>query len=119
MFPGPLLAPPWALMSAAARDLALRAIAFAAAALTRWPGWETVAVLAVMSASWLGNSTAFSHSGARPVAAVCLGSLAAAAVLVAGWDSEPEELERWALRALLAALGSALPVMIDVQGAFS
>lgn len=113
MFPRPLLAPPWGMMPGAARDVALRAIKFAATALTRWPGWEAAAVLAVMT-SWLVDSTAFSHSDARPVAAVCSGSLVAAAVLVVGWSSEPEELERWALRAFLAALGSALPVMIDV-----
>lgn len=62
---------------------------------------------AVMLAAWLINSVDWGHDATR----LWLRSVSAAfaaATLVVGWVSEPEELEQWAARALVAALGSAL-----------
>lgn len=103
---------PVGLISAAARDLAFRASQFVAAAHTRLPGWPGAAVFAAVGTAWLMNSMDWGLGEAGLMVAVCLGSLVATAVLAAGWTSEPEELERWAFRALVAALGSALPAMV-------
>ena len=100
---------PVRLISAAARDLAFRAGQFAAAQ-PCLPGLPTAAVLAAVLVAWLINS--MDSGGAGFMVAVCLGSLVAVAALAAGWTSEPEEIERWAMRALVAAMGSALPALI-------
>lgn len=103
---------PVGLISAAARDLTFRASQIVASAHPRLPGWPGGVVISSVVAVWLGNSMGRGLGVAGLMVAVCLGSLAATAVLAAGWTSEPEELERWAFRALVAALGSALPVLV-------
>lgn len=103
---------PVGLISAAARDLAFRASQFVATAHPRLPGWPAAAVSAGVVAAWPLNSIDWGLGLAGLMVAVGLGSLVATAVLATGWTSEPEELERWAFRALVAALGSALPVLV-------
>lgn len=101
---------PVGLISAAVRDLAFRASQFVASAHPRSPGWAGAAVFAVVGGAWLMNSIDWGVGGC--VVAVCLGSLVATAALAAGWSSEPDKVERWAVRALVAAVGSALPALI-------
>lgn len=102
---------PVGLVSAAARDLALRARQYIAAAQLRMPGRAAAAVLAAVLAAWLINSMDWGLGEAGFAVAVCLGSLVATAALAAGWTSEPEELERWLLRAVAAALVSIAPAL--------
>jgi hypothetical protein len=100
------------LISLAARDLAERAGHVAVAAERRLPGLPTAAVLGSMGAAWLVNVLEWGHGDLRFLVAISLGSLVATVALAVGWSSEPEELERWAARALVAALASALPAVI-------
>jgi len=103
---------PVGLISAAARALAFRVGLFVASPHPRLPAWPGAAVLATVVAAWLVNSMDWGVGEAGLMVAVCLGSLVATAALAAGWASEPEELERWAFRALAAGLGSALPALV-------
>lgn len=103
---------PVGLISAALRGLAVGTSQIVAGVYPRWPGWPSAAVFAAVVAAWLLNSMDWGLGVAGLMLAACLGSLVATAVLVAGWASEPEELERWALRALVAALASALPALV-------
>ncbi len=100
---------PVGLISAAARDLAERVGPVAVAAKRRLPGRRVAAVLGSVCAAWLMNAMKWGHSDVSFLVAISLGSLVATFALVIGWSSEPEELERWAARALLAAVASALP----------
>ncbi|MGV3573117.1 MAG: hypothetical protein ACO1PB_21185 [Ramlibacter sp.] len=77
----------------------------------RLPGWPAVAIPAAVLPAWLVNSMHWVGDAGFMVA-VCLASLVATAVLAVGWTSEPEAVERWALRAVGAALGSALPTLM-------
>lgn len=101
---------PVGLISAAARDLAFRAVQFTATAQPRLPGLPAAAVVTAVQGAWLINSVDW--GGAGLIVAIGLGSLVATAALAAGWTSEPEEIERWVMRALVAAMGSALPALI-------
>ena len=103
---------PVGLLSVAARDLAHRAVRFAVAAQPRLPGWRATAVLAAVLAAWLVNAQEWAHGDVRYLVAICLGSLVATAALAVGWVTEPEELERWALRALAVAVASAAPTLV-------
>lgn len=101
---------PLGLISAAPRDWARRAVQFAVAAQLRLPGWPAAAVLAAVLVGWLVNAVEWGHGDARFLVAMCLGSLVATAALVAGWVTEPDEIARWALRALVAAFAVTVPV---------
>jgi hypothetical protein len=98
-------------VSAPARYWAFRAIQIAEAASPRGPWWAVVVVSAAVLAAWFVNSTAWGFAELQAMVAVCTGSLVATAALTVGWASEPEELERWVLRALAATLMSALPLV--------
>jgi hypothetical protein len=102
---------PVGLMSAAARDLAGRVGPVAAAAERRLPSRPAAVVLASVCAAWLINAMDWGYSDVRFLVAMSLGSLVATSALAFGWSSEPEELERWSARALLAAVASALPAL--------
>jgi hypothetical protein len=103
---------PMGLMSAAARDLAERAGSVAVAAERLRRGGAAAAVLASVCAASLINSMEWVHGDLRYLVAMSLGSLVATSALAMGWLSEPEELERWAARALVAAVASGLPALI-------
>ena len=102
---------PVGLMSVAARDLVERVGHVAVAAERRLPCRPVAAVLASVCAAWLINATEWGPGDVRFLVAVSLGSLVATFALAIGWSSAPEELERWAARALLAAVASALPAL--------
>lgn len=102
---------PVGLLSAAARHLAERVGPVAVAAERRLPGRRAAVVLASVCAAWLINAIDWGHGDVRFLVAMSLGSLVATSALAIGWSSEPEELERWAARALLAAVASALPAL--------
>lgn len=103
--------PPMGPISVRARDLVNQAAQLAATTRPRLPSLPVASALAAVMAAWLFNAAGWSPSGAEALTALCLGSLAATAVLAAGWAAEPEELERWAVRAVGAALASALPLL--------
>lgn len=103
---------PMGLISTAVRVAVFRAIPFVAAAQRRMPGWPVGAAFGAVSVAWLLNSMDWGPGEAGVMVAVCLASLVATGALVAGWSSEPEEIERWALRSLVAAIVSALPAFI-------
>jgi hypothetical protein len=108
----PLLPPlPVGLISAAARYWARRAVQFPVAAQLRLHSWPAAVVVAAVSTGWLGNAVDWGHGDARFLVAMCLGSLVATAALTAGWATEPDELERWALRALGAAFAATAPIL--------
>lgn len=102
------------LMSAAARDLGHRVVQVTEAARFRLPSRAAAAVLASVGAAWLINAMERGHGDLRFLVALSLGSLVAAFALALGWTSKPEELERWAARALVAAVASTLPALIRV-----
>lgn len=104
---------PMGLISVAARDLAFRAIQFRAFGQRLLPGWPVAAVFMAAFVAWLPNSADWGLGGAGFIIAVCLGSLVATAAIAAGWATEPEELERWAIRAAAAAFLSALPILVS------
>lgn len=99
------------LMSAAARDLAHRVVQVAEAAQLRMPSWPATVVSAAVLAAWLVNSIGWGHGELSLLVALCSGSLVATSALAIGWATDPEELERWAGRALAAAFASALPAL--------
>lgn len=105
---------PMGLISVAARDLALRA-QLAAAARLRLPARPAVAVLASVGAAWLINAADWSHGDMRILVAASLGSLVAAVVLAVGWSSEPDQIEKWMLKAILEALISMAPSLRTVS----
>lgn len=96
----------------ASQSLTLRAPGIAAAARPRHPIPPAGAVVSAVLGAWLVNFMDWSFGDARALVAVCAASLVATAAIAAGWCSEPEELEKWALRAFVAAVGSALPALI-------
>lgn len=102
---------PVGLIPAAARDLAERVGHVAVAAERRVPCRPVAVVLASVCAAWLLNVMDWGQGDLRVLVAISLGSLVATSALAIGWSSEPEELERWAARALLAAVASALPAL--------
>lgn len=71
------------------------------------------AVLVAVLAAWLVNSMDWSFGDARAMIAIGAASLVATTALAAGWAAEPEELERWSLRALAAAFVSACPILVS------
>jgi hypothetical protein len=108
---GPLPALSLGPVSAATRDWAFRPIQFAAASRPRAPCWPAAAIFAAVSAAWLVNSKEWGFDEVQALVAVCTGGLVATAVLTVGWASEPEDLERWVLRALAATMTSVLPLV--------
>lgn len=102
---------PLRLISVVARDWACRAIQWAVAAQIRLPGWPAAALVAAVLTGWLVNAVEWGHGDARILAAMCLGSLVATAALAAGWATEPDKLQRWALRALAAALATTASIL--------
>lgn len=76
----------------------------------RLPRWPAAAVLAAGSFAWSINSMDWGFEGTRVMTAICTGSLVATVALAVGWASEPEEIERWVLRALAATSISVLPL---------
>lgn len=98
------------LMSAAVRDFMHRDTKHAAAGHLRLPRWPVAAVLAAVSFAWSINSMDWDFGDTRVMIAIGTGSLVATVALVVGWASEPEEIERWVLRALAATSISVLPL---------
>lgn len=103
---------PAGLMSAAMRDLASRGVQLAAAAQSRLPSAPAAVIFSAVLAAWLVNSMSWRFDDARFIVVVCSGSLVATAALAVGWASQPGALERWTLRAGVAALASALPAFL-------
>lgn len=102
-------------VSAATRDLALRVFrTLYAAARRHRPDTPGAIVLSAVGAAWLISLQVGALCEARMIVAACVGSLVATASLATGWASQPEQLERWTLRTIGAALVSALPVLIRV-----
>lgn len=97
----------------ASQSLTLRALEIGAPAPLRRPILPGVTVVAAVLGAWLVNFVDWSFGDARAIVAVCAASLVATAVIAAGWALEPEELERWAIRAGAAAFVSALPILFD------
>lgn len=101
---------PVGLISVTARDRARRAVQVAVVAQFRLPGWLAAAVAGAVLTGWLVNTVDGGHGDARFLVAICLGGLVATAALAAGWVTEPDEIERWALRALVAAFAATVAV---------
>lgn len=99
----------------ASQSLTLRALVTDAAARPRGRILAGVAVPAAVLAAWLVNLVDWSFGDARAMVAVSVASLVATAAIAAGWASEPEELERWAVRAGVAAFVSALPILLALS----
>jgi hypothetical protein len=102
---------PVGLISAAARDLAGRVGPVAGAAERRLPSRPASFVVASVCAAWLINALLWDCGDVRSLVAISLSSLVDTSALAIGWSSEPEELERWVARALIAAAASALPAL--------
>ncbi|MEJ5989067.1 hypothetical protein WG902_03635 [Ramlibacter sp. PS3R-8] len=109
----PGLLPPLALgpMLAAARDLAFRVSQFVAAAPPRLPGRPVVVVAAAILSAWTVISFDWSFGFALPIVTVGCGSVVATITLVAGWRSDPDEIERWSIRAVIASLIATVPAL--------
>lgn len=99
-------------ISAAALEMTEPVGPVAVAAESRLPGRPAAVVLASVCAAWLMNAMEWGHGDVRFLVAMSLGSLVATSALAMGWSSEPEEIERWAARALVAAFASTLPALI-------
>lgn len=95
----------------ASQSLMLRALQIDASARPRLPIPPGVTVVAAVVGGWLVNLVGWSLADAGAILAVCTASLVATAAIAAGWASEPEQLERWAIRAGAAAFVSALPIL--------
>lgn len=98
------------LMPPAARDFMHRGIQSTASAQWHLSFWPAAAVLAAVAAAWLINAVDWGLEEMRVMVAFSTGSLVATVVLAVGWASEPEEIERWVLRALAATSISVLPL---------
>lgn len=98
---------PMGLISAAARDLALRATRFAGVAARR----QAAAVLGVAAVAALINAADWRHGDVRFLVAMSLGSLVATTALAVGWASEPAAIEKWTVWALCASVASAIPLI--------
>jgi peptidoglycan/LPS O-acetylase OafA/YrhL len=97
--------------SVPARDLARGSAELALAIQGRLASFSTGTVLAAVVVSWAINAGDWGPSQSPCLVAVCLGSLVATVALAIGWSTEPDEIERWAVRASAAALISALPLL--------
>ena len=104
--------PPMGLISVAARYLGLRAAQLTVAAQGHIPRWPAAAILGAVAVAALLNAADWGHGDVRFLIAISLGSLVATSALVIGWSAEPDELERWVGRALLASGASALTTLI-------
>lgn len=99
-------------LSILARSFALRTIQFASAAQPRvMPGWPAAATFAALSAAWSVNSMDWGFVEAQAMVAVCAWGFVATVALAVGWASEPEELQKWVLRAFAATSMSVLPLL--------
>ena len=102
---------PMGLISVAARDVGLRAARFTVATQRHLPRWPAAAVLGAVAVAASLNAADWGQPEVRFLIAISLSSLVATSALAIGWSAEPEKLERWAARALLAAFASALPAL--------
>lgn len=71
------------------------------------------ALLAAIGVAWLLSMMDFGSLEGQALVAVCAASLVATVALAAGWATEPNELERWVLRAGASAIISALPLVLS------
>lgn len=108
-----LLPLPMGVVVVAWRHLAARAVRLAAASRPCLPCGCCATVLAATAAASLVNLMNWNVGDARMLVAVGLASLVATTALAAGWLSEPDELERWSLRAVAAACASAWPILVS------
>lgn len=82
--------------------------------MARQLSWPTVMLCIAVGAAWLVPALDWSFGPARILVAAGAASVVATLSLCVGWAAEPEEIERWLLRAAGAACAAAWPAFSPV-----